>query len=324
MAEDLSNVLSQEEVDAMFKAVSSGEMAFAKQDDRKVCVTYDFRNPVLIPKEVVRILRVIHENFARNAALSLSAFFRHMVQVELISVDQLTYNEFMLSLPPVTHLDIVSFSPLKGNVVMEVNVNMMLLFVERLLGGDSKKSAKPRQMTEMEMAVSSKVIKRILRDYASAWQHIMEFEPRIESRSTDPRFAQICKPEEIVLLVCFDIKMGEATGILNICFPLSTFEPLIDLIVKLRQRRRFGAGDGFLTEMQKELLQTPLVCRAELDRFSLSYDEITSLRVGDVLRLKRKLVDGADLAVEHKPAFRVALSAYKQRKQAVVQEKYED
>lgn len=322
MAEE--NVLSQNEVDALLSALESGDLAFKKEEKKKVCVTYDFRNPILVPKEVVRNLRVLHENFSRNVALSLSAYLRSLVQVELVSVDQLTYNEFTLSLPSITYLNIVSNAPLKGNMIVEVNVNMILLFIERLLGGEARKQITPRGLSELEMSISNKIITRILRDYKNAWSHIIDFHPRIESRTTDPRFAQIVKPEEIVLLVCFEINFSGASGIINICFPISSFEPLIDLILKHAKTRRVIAEEQGMSELQMSMMYTPMTVRSELDNFPMQLKDVLDLEVGDVLRLDRKTKDGADLLVHDKQLFKVDLSARKQRKLVVLREKYED
>lgn len=322
MAEE--NVLSQNEVDALLSALESGDVAFKKEDKKKVCVTYDFRNPILVPKEVVRILRVLHENFSRNVALSLSGYLRSLVQVELVSVDQLTYNEFTLSLPSITYLNIVSNAPLKGNMIVEVNVNMMLMFIERLLGGDAKKQITPRGLSELEMSISNKIIRRILRDYRNAWSHIIDFHPRIESRTTDPRFAQIVKPEEIVLLVCFEINFSGASGIINICFPISSFEPLIDMILKHAKTRRVLKEEEGMSDMQMSLLYTPMTVNAQLDTFPMTLEDVLELNVGDVLRLDRKTKEGADLLVNGKELFRVDLSARKQRKLVILRDKYED
>lgn len=322
MAEE--NILSQEEVDALLNAVDSGEAGFKKKTRTKACTTYDFRNPVLVPKEVVRILRVIHENFARNFALSLSAYLRTLVQVDLVSVDQLTYNEFMLSLPSVTYLNVVSMSPLKGNIVVEINVNMMLLFIERLLGGESKKQITPRPMTDVEMAISQRITKKMLTEYSAVWKHIIEFRPRIESGSTDPRFAQIVKPEELVLLVCFELHIGGASGILNVCFPISTFEPLVALMAaRGKKRDQQAAADG-LSHMQEALIRTPLIVKGQLDTFKSSLEEVSSLRPGDVIRLARKITDGVDVVFGNQVLFSAQPDSYKQRKVIVLKEKHEE
>ena len=322
MAEE-DNILSQDEVNALLAAVESGDVAFKKEPTKKrVCVSYDFRNPILIPKEVVRILRVIHENFARNFSLSLSAYLRTLVHVDLVSVDQLTYNEFMLSLPSVTYLNVVSMSPLKGNIILEINVNMILLFIERLLGGDSKKQMPPRPLTDVEMAISERIASRMLREYSAVWKHIIDFRPRIESGSTDPRFAQIVKPEELVLLVCFELHMGETSGILNICFPISSFEPLIGLIAHRGKQSRVSVENDGMSEMQKALLDVPLYGKAQLDYFKSPINEILDLKENDIVRLSRKREKGADLVVGKQSLFRVDLAAYKQRKTMLLKDRY--
>ena len=316
------NILSQEEVDALLNAVESGDVAFKKTEKKKVCVTYDFRNPILIPKEVVRILRVIHENFARNFSLSLSGYLRNLVQVELVSVDQLTYNEFMLSLPSVTYLNVVSMSPLKGNIVLEINVNMVLLFVERLLGGESKRQVNPRPLTDVEMAISQRIAEKMLREYSAVWKHIIDFRPRIESGSTDPRFAQIVKPEELVLLVCFELHIGGTSGILNICFPISSFEPVIGLIAQRGAKKgRFIEKEG-MTDMQSALLNAPIATKAKLDTFKASIEEVTGLKEGDIIRLGKKTKEGSDFVVGSRSLYKADISSYKHRKTVILRDKY--
>mgnify|MGYP000976318689 CR=1 FL=1 len=323
--EDRQDILSQDEVNALLNAVESGEVRIEReeQEKKKLCVNYDFHNPVLIPKEFVRVLRVLHESFARNTGLSLSAFLRTLVQMELVSVDQLTYNEFMLSLPNITYLNVVSIPPFKGNIIVEINVNMILLFIERLLGGESKRSISPRALTDLEMAISSRVIGRMLDEYRAAWRHITEFNPRIETRGTDPRFAQIVHPEEMVLLICFEIRMGESSGILNICFPLSTFEPLSGHIARMRTMTSLRARrDSSMTEMQRALLDVPVVMNALLGKVNLQVEDVIGLQEGDMIRLSRKnaarlkMTVGDQLMLFGRPASR------KQRKTVQVMEKH--
>jgi flagellar motor switch protein FliM len=322
--EDRLDILSQDEVNALLNAVESGEVQIEReeQNKKKICVNYDFHNPVLIPKEYVRILRVLHESFARNTGLALSGFLRTLVQVELVSVDQLTYNEFMLSLPNITYLNVVSIPPFKGNIVVEINVNMILLFIERLLGGESKRAISPRTLTDLEMAISSRVITRMLEEYHSAWRHIVEFNPRIETRGTDPRFAQIVHPEEMVLLICFEIRMGESSGILNICFPLSTFEPLGGNIARMRNMTsRRSRKDSGMTEMQQVLLGVPVVMKALLGRVLLQVQDVAGMQEGDMISLSRKDAAAVRMIVDRQSVFRARPSSRKQRKIVQVTEK---
>ncbi|MCM8812365.1 MAG: flagellar motor switch protein FliM [Candidatus Omnitrophica bacterium] len=316
------NTLNQDEVNALLHAVDGGQVALQKSDtkQRKIRV-YDFTKPSRIPKEVLRVVRAIHENFAQQFGFMLSGFVRALVNVELVSADQLTYNEFMLSLPEYTCLNVISIPPVKGNFIIEINLNILLLFVERLLGGSAEESASIRPLTPLEISLSSKIIHRLLEAYRLAWKQVFSFSPQVERTETDPRFAQGLDTDELVLLLCFEVKLGKASGIINVCFPMATFEQLLPSIGSDVRSIQQNVSAELEKQFRSELLRLPLTVQSVLDTTVLKVREIAELKEGDIIRLDKPAEPAVVLTVAKKPIFSATIGLRNNKTIAVVNKK---
>jgi flagellar motor switch protein FliM len=323
---DTSNVLSQDEVNALLKAVETGELAIKKETGpKKSCQKYDFRNPSLISKESKGMLKALHENFARDASLNLSTFLRTLVQVKLSAIEQVSYNEFIFSLPEVTCLNIVSFAPFKGNAVMEINTTILVPFIERLLGGEHKGFSQDRPLTEIELAISRKIVRKILEDYKLAWQTVALFNPAVDSVETDPRFVQVVKGEEKVVLITFELAMGSVSGIMSICLPSLIFEALtakISLQSGMMVSKPKVKEISHALRLRDVVLDVPFHVSSILDRTHLTIEEVLSLKSGDIIKLNRQVSPDIHLELDNKPHFGATLSIQHNRKIVYITQKY--
>jgi flagellar motor switch protein FliM len=222
------HILSQAEVDGLLSVVDRGDTADSVGEQQGPgVVRYIFRKPDPTSKDQAKMLVSIHESFARLFSASLTALLRRLVEMELKSVEQATYGEFIMSLSPPTCLVIFNMDPLKGGAAMEVSANVLFRLIDRLLGGSGLLPVRLREFTEVEQVLIERIAIRAMADLQQAWQHAGTFGFRVEHLGTNPQFVQLTAPNEAVILTTFDIKIGEEIGQLNLAFPHLLLEPVM-------------------------------------------------------------------------------------------------
>lgn len=286
----MTEVLSQDEIDQLLTAISSGDASIEDarpiSDTRKIKL-YDFRRPDKFSKEQMRTLSLMHETFARLTTTSLSAQLRSMVHVHVASVDQLTYEEFIRSIPTPSTLAVITMDPLKGNAVLEVDPSITFSIIDRLFGGTGQAAKVQRDLTDIENSVMEGVIVRILANVRESWTQVIDLRPRLGQIETNPQFAQIVPPLEMVVLVTLETKVGEEEGMMNFCIPYITIEPIIS---KLSSQFWFSSvrrssTTQYMGVLRDKLSTVDMDVVAEVGSLRLSVRDILGLRVGDIIRL---------------------------------------
>jgi len=226
----MTEILSQDEIDALLTAISTGEVDTtdytATKEQRKVKI-YDFRRPDKFSKDQIRTLQMMHETFARLTTTALSAQLRALVSVHVASVDQLTYEEFIRSIPNPTTLAVINMDPLKGSAVLEIDPSITFTIIDKLFGGRGEQTKISRELTDIEQSVMEGIIVRILGNLREAWSNVIDLRPRLGNIETNPQFAQIVPPNDMVVLITLETKIGEVEGMTNLCIPYITIEPVI-------------------------------------------------------------------------------------------------
>jgi flagellar motor switch protein FliM len=226
----MSDILSQDAIDQLLPKISSGEAAAGEvgvpPDKRKITV-YDFKRPDKFSKDQIRTVSVMHETFARLATTTLSAQLRSLAHAHVASVDQLTFEEFIRSIPNPTTLAIIQMDPLKGSAVLEIDPSISFAIVERLFGGQGDAVKLTRQLTDIEASVMEGIIVRMLGNLRDSWATVLDLRPRLSQIEVNPQFAQVVPPNEMVVLVTLEAKVGESEGMLNLALPYLTIEPII-------------------------------------------------------------------------------------------------
>ncbi len=305
----MSEVLSQSEIDDLLSAISTGdlEMEEAKHQETQKVKTYDFKRPAKFSKDQIRTLQMINENFARLLSTYLSAYLRTYVEIELASVDQVTYDEFMRSLASPTIMGVFSASPMEGKSLMELNPNIAFSIIDRLLGGPGESFETSGELTEIESAVAEKIFNRMMDSMSEAWKNVGELEPQFERIENNPQFTQIISPNEMVAVVAFSVKVGESEGLFNICLPYIFLEPVID---RLTARFWFATGhQKKITEEESQAIKdrlnkTSVPIKAELGSSKISVREFLSLQEGDVVSLDRPFDSEIDMIVGKRTKFK--------------------
>lgn len=287
----MNEVLSQDEIDQLLTAISSGDTEtndFKPVNDTRKIKIYDFKRPDKFSKEQLRTVSNMHETFARLTTTSLSAQLRSLVHVHVASVDQLTYEEFIRSIPTPTTLAVVNMDPLKGNAVLEIDPTITFCMIDRLFGGKGSTAGnKNRDLTDIEQSVMEGIIVRILANLREAWTQVIDLRPRLGQIETNPQFAQIVPPSEMVVLVTLETKVGEEEGMMNFCIPYLTIEPIIS---KLSTQFWFStvrrsATTQYMGTIKEKLSSVDMDVVAEVGSINLPIRDVLSLCVGDVVRL---------------------------------------
>ena len=211
----MNEVLSQDEIDQLLQAISSGEPEaedYTPVNDTRKIKIYDFKRPDKFSKEQIRTVSIMHETFARLTTTSLSAQLRSMVHVHVASVDQLTYEEFIRSIPTPTTLAVINMDPLKGNAILEIDPAITFSMIDRLFGGTGQGTKVQRDLTDIEQSVMEGIIVRILANMREAWTQVIDLRPRLGQIETNPQFAQIVPPSEMVVLVTLETRTTISDG----------------------------------------------------------------------------------------------------------------
>ncbi len=306
----MNEVLSQDEIDQLLQAISSGDNEtddFKPVSDTRRIKIYDFRRPDKFSKEQIRTVSNMHETFARLTTTSLSAQLRTLVHVHVASVDQLTYEEFIRSIPTPTTLAVINMDPLKGNAVLEIAPEITFIMIDRLFGGSGDTGGKVnRDLTDIEQSVMEGIIVRILANMREAWTQVIDLRPRLQQIETNPQFAQIVPPTEMVILVTLEIKIGEEAGMMNICIPYITIEPIIS---KLSSQFWFSSvrrssTTQYLGTLKEKLSDVEMELIAEIGSMNVPIRDVVNLQIGDVIRFNTtKVGDPLILSVGSRKKF---------------------
>ena len=248
----------------------------------------------------------MHETFARLTTNSLSGQLRSMVHVHVASVDQLTYEEFIRSIPTPTTLAVINMDPLKGNAILEIDPAVTFSIIDRLFGGTGEGTKVQRELTDIENSVIEGVIVRILANMREAWTQVIDLRPRLGQIETNPQFAQIVPPSEMVVLVPLETKVGDEEGMMNFCIPYITIEPIIS---KLSSQFWFSSvrrssTTQYLGVLKDKLSTVGMDIVAELGSIVVPVRDVLNLRVGDTIRLSNvKVGDPLTLSVGDQKKF---------------------
>jgi flagellar motor switch protein FliM len=300
----VSKILSQEEIDALLASATSGSSAQEAQvgGTSSGVVVYNFRRPDRISKDQLRSLHFLHDRFALNVSTSLSAFLRAMTEVSIVSVEQFAYSEFLMSLPDPTAFYAIGMHPLDGLGALELNPAIAFSMVDRLLGGTGTTPPPNRALTEIEQNVVDTVIKLMLENLSETWKPITDVQFRIQGRETRPQMLQVTGPNEVVILLVFDIRIGETRGMLNVCIPASAIEAVGEKFAQGWHRTRRQPTPEEEKWLYVNLGRLPIPVTALLET-TLTAREVLALRKGDVIALGHSASQPINVHVGDVPRF---------------------
>lgn len=316
----MADILSQEEIDALLEVVDDegGDPEILEKDDvlqQKQITLYDFKRPNRVSKEQLRAFRGIHDKMARNLSSQISAIMRSIVEIQLHSVDQMTYGEFLMSLPSPTSFNVFSLKPLDGSGALELNPSIAFPMIDRLIGGNGDPYESNREFTEIELNLLDTILRQVMGNLRDAWGPIADIYPSIETKESSPNVVQIVAQNEIVIMVVMEIIIGHSSGMMNICYPVISLESVLS---------RLASRDVMLTEtsskksrnkeLQALLGGAQVVVSAHLGRTELTLKEVLDLKKEDIIRLDRPADDTAVISVDGKDKYIAAIGLQRFRK----------
>ncbi len=303
------DVLTQEQIDALLAAANddAGSLEDLKREEtsRKIKV-YDFKRPDKFSKDQIRTLYMLHESFARMLNTYMSSHLRTLVNVDVASVEQLTYQEFVQSLANPSVITILGVPPLKGNIIFEISTEIAFAYLDRVFGGDGTTAMKTRVLTEIEDAVMRRFVNSAMDRFKEAWSNVTPMNPILEATESNPQFTQIVPPNDMVVIVTLQTKLGEVEGFMNICIPYLVLEPVMSKLTTTFWVAASAAKDdrsGQAEAIRRTLNKTKVPLIVEVGRVQITIREFLTLGFGDVLQLNTKVKEDFPCMVGSNPKF---------------------
>ncbi len=305
----MAKILSQDEIDALLTTVTSGdsEASAADFDDEKLrsIVAYDFKHPNRVSKDQIRTLENMHDNFAGHFGSSLSTVLRSIVDVDLVSVDQITYSEFIMSLVSPSSTYTFSARPLEAVCLVDFNPTLTFSLIDRMFGGHGKILESERELTGIERSVMGRLVQRLYRELARSWEHLVQIEIEQISFETNPQFIQIVPPGETVVVISLQVKLFQSTGLLTICYPYVSLEPVISKLsaqnwIDATKKKNLAVdrdvNSDNLKDVQADVAAVLLQSRIKMRDF-------LRLKLGDVIPSEKKISQPIDIWVNRQKKY---------------------
>ena len=313
----MTDVLDQTDIDALMSAVSAGEVEEVTQkgqifsrhrsDLENVEIKdYDFKRPERISKDQMRALHTLHEAFARNFSASLSGFLRTIVEVRVANADQLTYAEFIASLPNPTSFNLIDAPVLDGQLCLELSPLIIYPIIDRLLGGSSEEVFIPkRPLTLIETRLIQKILKRGMTALSEAWESVKKIDFTLAEMESNPQIVQIVPPNEVVVVIGFELKLGNRAGTMSLCIPFTVIEPLME---DISARSWFQAGRGGSDDLWGRLIADRIAdasveVTATLAETTITVSDLRDLEAGDLIMTDKLATSPVAVYVEAVPKF---------------------
>jgi flagellar motor switch protein FliM len=312
----MADILSQNEIDALLDGGSSTEVEEVEggEDSEKIML-YDFKRPNRVSKEQLRAIKGIHDKMSRNLASNISTVMRSIIEIQLQSVDQMTYGEFLMSLPSPTSFNIFSLKPLDGSAVLEINPSIAFPMLDRLLGGKGESYEGERELTDIELNLLETILKLIMSKLKDAWSSVTDLSPIVESKESSPNVVQIVAQNEIVIMIVLEITIGETSGMINLAYPVIYLEPILSKLAnKDIMLGETNAKKSRNSELRALLKRADMVNEGILGETNLNIKDLLSLKKGSIIRLNRPASDTATITIDKKEVFEATMSVHRHHK----------
>lgn len=325
----MSEVLDQAEIDALLNSVEeeTGDVpeaagaALANGNGRGRgqpftavdAHTYDFKRPERVSKDQIRAISSIHEVFARNLGATLSGILRTIIEVRVVGVEQLTYNEFIHSLPNPTCFMILQAPPLEGQMCLELSPLIVYPFVDRLLGGDNSNLFIPqRPLTSIEWRLINRIVDRTLGHLSEVWRNLVEARFEVVETESNPQLVHIVAPTEVVVFITFEIKLGPTAGTMSLCIPFNTIESVLSHLTSQSWfYKPKAATDTQQKRLLRNLVKSPVNLTVYLGQTTIRLSELRDLRPGDLISLPKRTGEDLILKIASRNKFAGKIGQYR-------------
>jgi flagellar motor switch protein FliM len=299
----MADILSQEEVDALLTAVSEGDLPVEAPEEPSESLRaakYDFKRPERVSKEEMQGFQTLAELFARDLSTALGASLRAVARVSVISVDQITYDEYVISISNPTSYNVIQLPPLEGNGILEFGPSLIFPIIDRMLGGRGVGITEARELTEIEQRLTIKLIEIALNTLTRAWRHVENFSWKLVAQENDPQIVQIVVGSEIALVFRFELTVGDISGTMSLCMPAVIIEPILE---KVGAEYTFYGGRPEYRDPGTGRILAEIVSRAKagveanMAGSAITVSDLQRLQVGDIIRLDNSVADESSITV---------------------------
>lgn len=297
----MGEVLSQEEIDKLLNSYASGELDVEQmqETEEKKVKLYDFGRPTKFSKEHLRTLEIIFEHYSRLISTNLPVYLRQNVQVTVASSETNTFSEFTNALSSPVILGIINFSPLNGTIILDLATNLGYAMLDRMLGGSGAALEKSRDFSEIERNIIEKILVMFTQHLRDPWRNVIDISPLLQRVETNPQFAQVIAPGDMVAIVTLNIKIGEVEGYMNVCLPFFTLEDIMD---KLNTKYWFSTmqenhDENYEAYVEAMIRKVDIPIRAVLGKSIISVNDFVNLQVGDCVRLNSRVDDDMNVYI---------------------------
>jgi flagellar motor switch protein FliM len=326
-------VLSQEEVESLLSAMegrsaapAAGPPGSLARPGAKVS-PYDFKRPERVGKEQMRALQTMHEGFGRNFGAALSALLRTIVEVKLTSVDQLTYSEFVFSLENPTCFNLINAPPLEGKLILDINLSLLYPIIDRLLGGSSEAAVPVRRpLTEIEMRLVSRITDLFLAEMKHAWENVLDLDLSVSRVESNPQLVQIVPPNEVVVLISFEVTLGDVRGMANLCITYNSIERISGQLTSnswVAYGKKPPTSQS-IQQISNQLSGSLVEVVVDLAETHIATSDLLELQVGDIIATEKDVHQPLIVSIEGRPKFHAEPGVLKGRKAVQVSESIGD
>lgn len=321
----MAKILSQEEIDSLLNVVDEeGDVNKLEKGEvlpEKQVIVYDFRRPNRVSREQLRSFRSIHDKMARNLSNQISAIMRSIVEIQLHSVDQMTYGEFLMSLPTPTSFNVFSMKPMDGAGVLEINPSIAFPMIDRLLGGRGDQYDGTREFTNIELNLLDTILRQIMQNLKEAWSAVADIFPTVDAKESSPNVVQIVAQNEVVVMVVMEIVIGHSSGMMNICYPVISLETILSRLASRDLMMSETSGKKSRNkELQALIGGADVQIAAILGQTNISLKDILELKVGDVIMLDKVADDTVVVNVDGREKYTASIGLQRYRKSIKIKE----
>jgi flagellar motor switch protein FliM len=297
----MSDVLSQSEIDALLNELNSGEIDIDEIENEKDSVKkYDFKRPSKFAKDHIRTLNIIHDNYGKELSNLLTRYLRAPFNMELITIEVLTYRDFSNSISNPSILSIVEMNPLNGSIVLEIPPTIAYAIIDRVLGGYTDSNEKSKDFTDIEISIMENIIQDMLKAMKDPWENIIRLNPVLDRIETNPQIAQITSQTDMVILITYKAEIDDMENFINICIPDLVIDPIVP---KLSTKLWFSKDESKhyeeqdVTNIKNRIMETDVPIRTILGKTVVPFDDIANIQVGDIISLDRNLNEKMEVHV---------------------------
>jgi len=290
--------------------------------------SYDFKSPDRVGKEQMKTLQTMHEGFGRKFAASLSAMLRAVVDVKLTSVDQLAYSEFIFGLDNPTCFNLLRAEPLEGNLILDISPSILYPMIDRLLGGGKEPTMTARRpLTEIEQRLVLRVTKMFLSELKHAWENVIDLEFEVIQTESNPQLIQVVPPNEVVVVLCFEVALIEVRGAITLCIPYNSFERISSKLTSTSwtgYSSKKQATPQTIKQISKDIRNMRAEVKVKLAESKMKVHQFINLRVGDVICTQKSVASPLLVSVEGIPKYWASPGRYKGYTAIQIEENIED